>query len=224
MVCNRHGFVWQKVTSVLGAVLLGGLAGWLSYGGESRAADQLVLEAFQAKEADGFPSLWENESQRSEARARSAYKVHDEQGGGFLAARDADQRIKKKKIDWDPKVYPLLTWRWRLVKAPATAEPIATLYVSLDTDFFFIPVFTKYIWSGTRAEGMLSEGSMFSGAEIVVQSGTKPIGEWVEETVNVYEDFKRIHQHEPAPKAWGISILSGPGVEIDFGSIVAKAR
>ena len=49
-------------------------------------------------------------------------------------------------------------------------------------------------------------------------------GEWVEETVNVYEDFKRIHQHEPAAKAWGISILSGPGVEIDFGSIVAKTR
>ena len=81
MVCNRHGFVWQKVTSVLGAVLLGGLAGWLSYGGESRAADQLVLEAFQAKEADGFPSLWENESQRSDRRAqRQAHDIPPEPG------------------------------------------------------------------------------------------------------------------------------------------------
>lgn len=224
MLRKRERFVRLKRLSVLGGALLGGLAGTLVCVGESRAAEQLVLEAFQAKEADGFPSLWENESQRSEARARSAYKVHDEQGNGFLAARDADQRIKKKKIDWDPKAYPVLTWRWRLLKAPATADPIATLYVSLDTDFFFIPVFTKYIWSATKAEGLLSEGSMFSGAEIVVQSGAKPIGEWVEETVNVYEDFKRIHEHEPAPKAWGISILSGPGVEIDFGSIVARAR
>jgi hypothetical protein len=224
MIRKREEFVWQKLTAVLGAALLGGLVWAFVCVSESLAVDQLVLEAFQAKEADGFPSLWENESQRSETRARSAYKVHDEQGSGFLAARDADQRIKKKKIDWDPKAFPLLTWRWRLVKAPATAEPIATLYVSLDTDFFFIPVFTKYMWSASKAEGVLSEGSMFSGAEIVVQSGVKPVGEWVEEAVNVYEDFKRIHQHEPAAKAWGISILSGPGVEIDFGSIVARAR
>ena len=61
-----------------------------------------------------------------------------------------------------------------------------------------------------------------SGSEIVVQSGTQ-VGQWVEETVNVYEDFKRIHQHEPAAKAWGISIIAGPGVEIDFGPMVATS-
>jgi len=55
------------------------------------------------------------------------------------------------------------------------------------------------------------------------QSGTKDVGQWFEERVNVYEDFKRIHQHEPAAKAWGISIIAGPGVEIDFGSMVASA-
>ncbi len=188
-----------------------------------RAAGPLILEDFQSKEADGFPSDWENESQRSESRARSAYKVQSGDGGGFLAVRDADQRIKKKKIDWDPKAYPVLTWRWRLQKAPATGDPLAILYVSLDTDFYFIPVFTKYVWSVAKAEGTLTEGGMFSGAEIVAQSGTKPIGEWVEEKMNVYEDFKRIHQHEPAPKAWGISIFCPPGVEIDFGPIVASA-
>ena len=87
----------------------------------------------------------------------------------------------------------------------------------------FIPVFTKYIWSATKPEGTLTEGGMFSGSEIVVQSGTKDVGQWFEERVNVYEDFKRIHQHEPAAKAWGISIIAGPGVEIDFGSMVASA-
>jgi hypothetical protein len=65
---------------------------------------------------------------------------------------------------------------------------------------------------------------MFSGSEIVVQSGTKDVDQWFEERVNVYEDFKRIHQHEPAAKAWGISIIAGPGVEIDFGSMVASAE
>jgi hypothetical protein len=193
-------------------------------GGAVSAQNQsLVLENFQAKEADGFPSNWEHENQRSQTKGRDAYKVQAENGVNFLAAKDAGQRIKKKKIDWDPKAFPVLTWRWRLQKATTDNEPIAAIYASLDTDLMFIPVFTKYVWSATKPEGTLTEGGMFSGSEIVVQSGTKDVGQWFEERVNVYEDFKRIHQHEPAPKAWGISIIAGPGVEIDFGSMVASA-
>jgi hypothetical protein len=184
---------------------------------------QLVLEDFQAKEADSFPSNWDHESQRSHTKGRDAYKVQSENGANFLSAKDAGQRIKKKKIDWDPKAYPVLTWRWRLNKASAETEPLAAIYASLDTDLMFIPVFTKYIWSATKPEGTLTEGGMFSGSEIVVQSGTKEVGQWFEEKVNVYEDFKRIHQHEPAAKAWGISIIAGPGVEIDFGPMVATS-
>lgn len=191
---------------------------------ESLSAEQqrLVLEDFQAKETDGFPSSWDHESQRSHSKGREAYKVQTENGTNFLSAKDAGQRIKKKKIDWDPKAYPVLTWRWRLNKPADGAEPLAAIYASLDTDLMFIPVFTKYIWSATKPEGTVTEGGMFSGSEIVVQSGTQ-VGQWVEEKVNVYEDFKRIHQHEPAAKAWGISIIAGPGVEIDFGPMVATS-
>lgn len=207
-----------------GVVVVAGLLALLMVAAGPLAAEQqrLVLEDFQAKEADGFPSSWDHESQRSHSKGREAYKVQSENGTNFLSAKDAGQRIKKKKIDWDPKAYPVLTWRWRLNKAADGAEPLAAIYASLDTDLMFIPVFTKYIWSATKPEGTLTEGGMFSGSEIVVQSGTE-VGQWVEETVNVYEDFKRIHQHEPAAKAWGISIIAGPGVEIDFGPMVATS-
>jgi hypothetical protein len=188
------------------------------------AAERLmVLEDFHANETDGFPVNWQNENGRNEARAREAYKIQAEQGRGFLAVRNADQRIKNKKIEWDPKANPVLTWRWRLHKAPDGADPIAVIYVALDTDLMFIPVFTKYIWSGTKPEGTVTEGGMFSGSEIVVQSGLIPT-EWVEERVNVYEDFKRIHKHEPAEKAWGISLFASPGVDVDFGPIAASAQ
>jgi hypothetical protein len=192
-------------------------------GAVSAQSQSLILEDFQAKEADGFPSNWDHENQRSQSKGRDAYKVQAEDGVNFLAAKDAGQRIKKKKIDWDPKAFPVLTWRWRLHKATTENEPIAAIYASLDTDLMFIPVFTKYIWSATKPEGTLTEGGMFSGSEIVVQSGVKDLDQWFEERVNVYEDFKRIHQHEPAARAWGISIIAGPGVEIDFGSMVASA-
>jgi hypothetical protein len=205
---------------VVGLVVCGS---FVMQGAVSAQSQSLVLEDFQVKEADGFPSNWEHESQRSESKGRDAYKVQTENGVNFLAAKDAGQRIKKKKIDWDPKALPVLTWRWRLQKSTTDTEPIAAIYASLDIDLMFIPVFTKYVWSATKPEGTLTEGGMFSGSEIVVQSGTKEVGQWFEERVNVYEDFKRIHQHEPAAKAWGISIIAGPGVEIDFGSMVASA-
>ena len=216
----KRGLILRKYLAV-------GLVGWGSFvmqGPVSAQSQALILEDFQAKETDGFPSNWDHESQRSHSKGRDAYKVQTENGVNFLAARDAGQRIKKKKIDWDPKAFPVLTWRWRLHKATTENEPIAAIYASLDTDLMFIPVFTKYIWSATKPEGTLTEGGMFSGSEIVVQSGTKDVDQWFEERVNVYEDFKRIHQHEPAAKAWGISIIAGPGVEIDFGSMVASAE
>ncbi len=207
---------------VRGLMILGGLWCCAAWSDPGLARGQtLVLEDFKAKEADGFPSAWEHEKARSELQARQAYKVQSENGANFLSAKDAGLRIKKKKIDWDPKAYPVLTWRWRLVKAPTGTEPLAAVYASLDTDLLFIPVFTKYVWSATKPEGTLTEGGMFSGTELVVQSGTAVLGQWFEERVNVYEDFKKIHRHEPAPKAWGVSIVASSGVEIDFGPMVA---
>jgi hypothetical protein len=206
------------------AVMVAGVATAMGLppGSAFAQTQQLILEDFQTSETDGFPASWDHESQRSHSKGREAYKVQSENGAHFLSAKDAGQRIKKKKIDWDPKAYPVLTWRWRLNKAAEGAEPLAAIYASLDTDLMFIPVFTKYIWSATKPEGTVTEGGMFSGSEIVVQSGTL-VGQWVEEKVNVYDDFKRIHQHEPAAKAWGISIIAGPGVEIDFGPMVATS-
>lgn len=212
----------ERRESKCATVVLSLLMGVLTWQAPGDARGQvLVLEDFQAKEADGFPSLWDHENQRSQSKGRDAYKVQSENGVNFLSAKDAGQRIKKKKIDWDPKAYPILTWRWRLNKAPTGTEPLAAVYASLDTDLLFIPVFTKYVWSESKPDGTVTEGGMFSGSEIVVQTGTKEVGQWFEERVNVYEDFKRIHKHEPAEKAWGISIISAPGVEIDFGPLIA---
>jgi hypothetical protein len=96
---------------------------------------------------------------------------------------------------------------------------VAAVFVSLDTDLMVIPVANKYVWSTTKPTGTITEGGFFDASELVVRSGLQPIGEWVEERINAYEDFKRIHKHEPAAQAWGISLFAGPGVEMDFGPI-----
>lgn len=176
-----------------------------------------ILEDFRHPDQDGFPEGWEGS--RSTITAKDAYTVHKENGRDFLKGKGANQRAFTRNIVWNPKKHPLLTWRWRVHSIPDNTEIIAAIFVNLDVDFFGIPVSTKYVWSTTKSKGTISDGGFFRPAEVVVRSGRQPLGEWVEETVNVYEEFKEIHQHEPADHAWGISLQSGSGVEIDFGPL-----
>jgi hypothetical protein len=202
------------------ALALGALMVSAAAHSETKPSNTVVLEDFKTPGSDAFPKGWQ--AQRNEGTARQSYRVQSENGQSFLAARNADQRVYKK-IGWSPKGRPVVTWRWRLKSAPAGAEPLAAVFVSLDTDLLVIPVATKYVWSGTKAKGTVSEGGVFDATEIVLRSGAQPVGEWVEERVNAYEDFKRIHKHEPNEQAWGVSLLAGPGVEIDFGPIAVSA-
>lgn len=190
--------------------------------GQGPTGGLMVLESFEHPDAKGFPQGWE--AQRSTVTAHETYTVQKEEGTFFLSAKSANQRVYTKNIQWDPKKYPVLTWRWRIKTVPDNADFIAAIYPSLDVDLMFIPVNTKYVWSAILPVGSVKQGGMFSSTEIVIRSGTQPLGEWVEERVNVYEDFLKIHDHEPAAQAWGISLLGGPGVEVDFGSIQVQAE
>ncbi len=182
----------------------------------------MVLEDFQHPDAKGFPQGWE--AQRSTITAHETYTIQKEEGHFFLSAKSANQRVYTKQITWDPKKHPVLTWRWRIKSVSENPDFIAAVYPSLDVDLMFIPVNTKYVWSATLPVGSVKEGGMFSSTEIVIRSGVQPIGEWIEERVNVYQDFLKIHNHEPAPQAWGISLLGGPGVDVDFGSIQVQTE
>ena len=186
------------------------------------SGDSILIEDFLNPDERGFPQGWG--AQRSVVTAHETYKIQKEGGASFLRAQKATQRVYTKQMTWDPKTHPVLVWRWRLQDVPEGEEFIAAIYPSLDTDLMFIPVNTKYVWSATLPVGSIKEGGMFSSTEIVIRSGAEPLGEWIEERINVYEDFLKIHNHEPAPLAWGISLLGGSAVEIDFGSLRVEAQ
>ena len=185
-------------------------------------AGSMILEDFHDPDENGFPKKWD--AQRSIATAKETYAIVKDGDEMFLRSQNATQRIYTKKISWDPRTHPILTWRWRVNEVPEGAEFIGAVYPSLDTDLMFIPVNTKYVWSLDLPVGTIKEGGMFGSTEMVIRHGVESTGEWVEERINVYEDFKNVHQHEPAPTAWGISLLGGPGVDIDFGSIAIHAE
>ncbi len=184
--------------------------------------DSILIEDFGNPGERGFPKGWG--AQRSVVTAHETYVIQEEGGVSFLRAQNASQRVYTKQMAWDPKTHPVLVWRWRLQSVPEGDGFIAAVYPSLDTDMMFIPVNTKYVWSATLPVGSIKEGGMFSSTEIVIRSGPEPVGEWVEERVNVYKDFLEIHNHEPAALAWGISLLGGSAVEIDFGSLRVEAQ
>ena len=208
---------------IVGLLINGSSAAWAQEVPSSGpSGSSMVLEDFQHPDAKGFPQGWE--AQRSTVTAHETYKIQEEGGAFFLSAKNANQRVYTKQMTWDPKQHPILTWRWRLQSVPDNADFLAAIYPSLDVDLMFIPVNTKYVWSATLPVGSVKEGGMFSSTEIVIRSGTESLGKWVEERVNVYEDFLKIHDHEPAPHAWGISLLGGPGVEVDFGSIRVQSE
>ena len=190
--------------------------------GQSASTSLQVLEDFSRAEPDGFPVGWQ--ASRNDAATRKAYVVARDGEQSMLRTKGVDAQMRIfNRVAWDPKEYPIVTWRWRLRAAPSSSEMWAAVFVSLDTDLLIIPVSTKYAWASTGTVGSIKEGELFGAAEVVVRSGPQPIGQWVEERVNVYADFLKVHNHEPAPTAWGISLVTGPGVELDFGRIsIAK--
>lgn len=177
-----------------------------------------VLEDFSKGEADGFPQGWQ--ASRNEAETRKAYVIQRDGNRAFLRTKGVNDQMRIfKRVAWNPKEYPIVTWRWRLRSVLPGEGPLAAVFVSLDTDLLVIPVSTKYLWTASGNVGAIKEGGFFGAAEVVVRTGSQPIGQWVEERVNAYSDFLKIHKHEPAPQAWGISLVAGPGIELDFGSI-----
>ncbi|TLY23372.1 MAG: DUF3047 domain-containing protein [Nitrospirae bacterium] len=205
------------------------LDGDLALGQGASVAVQ-VLEDFSKAELDGFPVGWQ--ASRNESVTRKAYVVTRDGEQSLLRTKGVDAQMRIfKRVAWNPKEYPIVTWRWRLANiafggkssVPPEKQIIAAVFISLDTDLLVIPVSTKYVWYEHGSVGAVKEGGLFGAAEVVVRSGPQPIGQWVEERVNAYADFLKIHNHEPAPMAWGISFVTGPGVELDFGRIaIAK--
>jgi hypothetical protein len=190
--------------------------------GQRASTSLQVLEDFSRAEQDGFPAGWQ--ASRNESVTRKGYVVVRDGEESMLRTKGVDAQMRIfKRMAWNPKEYPIVTWRWRLREAPSSNEIWAAVFVSLDTDLLFIPVSTKYTWASAGTVGSIKEGGLFGAAEAVIRSGPQPIGQWVEERVNAYADFLKIHNHEPASTAWGVSLVTGPGVELDFGRIaIAK--
>jgi len=140
-----------------------------------------------------------------------------------------------KEIKIDPKAFPIVRWRWKVenllknsdVSRKGGDDYPARLYITFEYDpdkvsfgkklkfkagqaiFGDIPIAAlNYIWETKTPAGTIVENAYTDFAQmIVVESGPKKVGMWVEEERNIYEDYKKAFAEEP-PMINGVAIMS----------------
>ena len=171
------------------------------------------LETFDEYQPASFPGQWQVRG--DEAAARVVYQVAEESGNRFLHARAERQDVQiGLPHACQPKEFPSLRWRWRVARLPPgaseqaleTNDSAAGVYVIFDNRL--MPRVIKYVWSSTLPVGTRLASPVYWRAKVVVlQSGPSGIGEWRQETVDFYQDYKNLFGAEPG-EVQGIAVLT----------------
>jgi hypothetical protein len=169
----------------------------------------VMVEDFSKATVGEFPTGWKV---REEA-GRDVYAVVEEQGRRFLRADARSVGIQAgRQFDWDLQQYPVLAWAWRPQEFPKGADErtkgndsaLAVYAVFPHTAWSVKSV--KYIWSEKVPAGTHLPQSKGNTQAKVLRTGAN--GKWVEERVNVVEDYKRYFKTDEVPKPEGLAVLT----------------
>ena len=167
--------------------------------GEDRGLIRCV-EDFSRFKTGTFPLDWKS-------RGGDGSKVYTVRSNreAYLEAKAVRSAITiAKKSEYDLKEYPFLSWQWRVLELPKggderykrTGDSAAAIYVIFQG--YFRPDNIKYVWSASLPIGTTTQSPYNSKTKIVVlRNQSSPLGRWVSEKVNVYNDYKRLFGHEP---------------------------
>ena len=151
------------------------------------------------------------------------------------ATSDAGASGLTKEVKIDPSVFPVVHWRWKvenlLTRSDVTRKSgddyPARLYITFEYDpekvnlgrklkykagralFGDIPIAAlNYIWDSKTPVGTVVDNAYTDFAKmIVVETGAAKVGVWVEESRNVYRDYKQAFGEDP-PMINGIAIMT----------------
>lgn len=151
------------------------------------------------------------------------------------AVSDSSASGLTKEVRIDPKEFSIVRWRWKvenlLQKSDATRKDgddyPARLYITFEYDpdkvsfgkklkykvgqalFGDIPIGAiSYVWETKAPVGAIIDNAYTDFVKmVVVESGPGQVGRWVDESRNIYEDYKKAFGEEP-PVINGIAIMS----------------
>jgi hypothetical protein len=213
------------------------LIGLLLLAAEARGAEPLLLGGF-APPADptAAPAGWERLTFPRVARHTRYTVVLDGTQWVLRAESDAAASGLYRPLDLDPRVYRVLSWRWKVEGVLARSDPrrkdgddySARVYVAFQYDpgaaswwersrfgayrllYGRYPpgLALSYVWESRLPAGTVLDGAYTGRAKIVVlRSGAAEAGRWVTETRDIYEDYRRIAGGEP-PRIAGIALMT----------------
>ena len=172
----------------------------------------LTVEDFSKGKVGEFPPGWKP---RKEA-GRAMYSIRERNGLRFLHAAARGLGIQAAlPHDWDLHAYPVLAWSWRPIELPAGADErnaktndsaLAVYAVFPHTPWSVKSL--KYVWSAAAPVGAHLTSSAGLTQALIRRSGTAGKGEWIEERVNVLDDYRKYFGDTDAPKPAGIAVLT----------------
>ena len=179
-----------------------------------------------SRPGDELPQGWEPWT-LSKLKKATQYKLVDESGRTVVKAHaNASASGLVHRLDVNPKLYPLLNWRWKVTDLISAADntrrntedsPVRVVVtfkgdydkLSFDDRIFFdnirlltgqqMPYATlMYIWENRVPQNTVIPNRHTTRVRMIVaESGRTRVGLWQEVTRNVYEDFKRAFGEEP---------------------------
>jgi hypothetical protein len=205
----RGGF-FARLASLIG------LLGMLSLSGTTviplAAQEQcVVIDDFSRAKIGEFPVGWKARKDS----AKDVYKVAEDGGRRFLKADAKDRGVQAgKPLEWNLAEYPVLAWSWRPQEFPKGADERAGKNDSALAVYAVFPHSSvsvkslKYIWSEKVPKGTHLPQSGGNTQGLVLRTNGDVGGTWVEERVNVAQDYKRYFKSDEVPKPEGIAVLT----------------
>jgi hypothetical protein len=176
------------------------------------ADDCRIIDDFSTAKIGAFPPDWKP---RKDA-GREVYSVREQDGKRFLHAASRGLGIQAaREYAWDLAAYPILAWSWRPIEFPSgsderksgTNDSAVSVYAVLPHTAWSVKSL-KYIWSAVVPVGTHLTSSQGLTQVRVLRSGREGKGEWVEERVNVLQDYKKYFGDGEVPKPAGIAVLT----------------
>jgi len=193
-------------------ILLLGLALSGAGAGAAAGAECVALEDFSRGSVGEFPPDWKPRKEEG----RSVYSIQEEGGLRFLRAAATRLGVQAgREVAWNLEAYPILAWSWRPIEFPKGSDERKSSTndsaVSVYAVFPHTPVSVKsvkYIWSRVVPVGTHLTSSAGNTQVRVLRTGADKVGQWVEEQVNVREDYRKYFGGSDVPRPAGIAVLT----------------
>lgn len=175
--------------------------------------DCMTIEDFANAKVGELPPDWKV----AKDAGKKVYSVAEENGLRFLRAVSKDLASQAAKPhEWNLNEYPYLAWSWRPREFPRGSDEresgkndsVLAVYMIVPYSQIRGPKAVKYIWSERVPAGTRLESNHGLTKVRVLESGTERRDRWVEERVDVRDDYLAYFEEKEVPKPAGIAVLT----------------